>query len=233
MQLEGKVAVVTGGGSGLGWFVAESLRRAGARVIAADVQPGQGVTVADVTTQAGRQAAIEAAEKAGGLGVLVNNAGGWTLGGQQFPDADPTAWRAAMELNLLTPMALTQLALPLLRRHTGAVVNIASSAGVEASAYGSPEYAAAKAGLVRFTTSVADWRERYGVRINCIVPGWVGLARAVDELAALPEEERAQAPALVPPEAIADQVLRLVTDDSLAGRVVTMLDGAEDPVLLP
>lgn len=100
------------------------------------------------------------------------------------------------------------------------------------SAYRSPEYAAAKAGLVRFTTSVADWRERYGVRVNCIVPGWVGLARAVDELAALPEEERAQAPALVPPEAIADQVLRLVTDDSLAGRVVTMLD-AEDPVLLP
>lgn len=231
MQLDGKIAVVTGGGSGLGWFVAEALRAAGVRVIAADLRAADGVTVADITTDAGRAAVLAAAEAHGGLDLLVNNAGAWSAGGAQFPDAEPAAWRAALDLDLLAPMALTQLALPALQVGGGAVVNISSSAGVDTVAYGSPEYATAKAGLIRFTTSLADWRERYGVRVNCVVPGWIGLARAHAELAALSPSERASAPALVPPESIAAQVLRLAHDESLAGRVVTMLDGDRAPVL--
>lgn len=231
MDLDGKVAVVTGGASGLGWFVAESLRAVGAHVIVADVQLAEGVTVADVATEAGRTAVLAEAQAADGLGVLVNNAGGWS-GSAQFPDAEPAVWRAAIELNLLAPMALTQQALPALRRGRGAVVNVASSAGVEMTAYGSPEYGAAKAGLIRFTTAVADWRERYGVRVNCVVPGWIGLERAYDERAAMSSAERASAPTLVPPEVIAAQVLRLVRDESLAGRVVSVLDGDHEPVLL-
>ncbi len=231
MELDGKVAVVTGGASGLGWFVVEALRGAGARVIVADLRPAEGVTVADVATETGRAAVLAAAQGAGGLDVLVNNAGGWSVGGAQFPDAEPAAWRAAIELNLLAPMALTQQALPALRRGRGAVVNIASSAGVQTTAYGSPEYGTAKAALIRFTTAVADWRERYGVRVNCVVPGWIGLERAHDERAAMPPAERATAPALIPPEEIAAQVLRLARDESLAGRVVGMFDGDQEPVL--
>jgi NAD(P)-dependent dehydrogenase (short-subunit alcohol dehydrogenase family) len=232
MELEGKVAVVTGGGSGLGRFIVEALRAAGARVIVADVTPGEGVTPADVTTETGRAAVLAAAQAAGGLDVLVNNAGGWTVGGEQFPDATAAAWRSAIELNLLAPMALAQDALPALGRGHGAVVNIASSAAVDTSAYASPEYAGAKAALIRFTTAVADWRERYAVRVNCIVPGWIGLERAHRELAAMSPAERASAPALVPPTSVAAQVLRLARDESLAGCVVGMLDGDQEPCIL-
>lgn len=232
MDLNGKIAVVTGGASGLGWFVVEALRAVGARVIVADLRPAKGVTLADVATENGRTSVLDEARAAGGLDVLVNNAGGWSLGDAQFPDAAPTAWRAAIELDLLAPMALTQQALPALRRGGGAVVNIASSAGVQTTAYGSPEYGAAKAGLIRFTTAVADWRERYQVRVNCVVPGWIGLERAQVERAAMPPPERANAPVLVPPEVIAAQVLRLAQDESLSGRVVSMLDGNQEPALL-
>jgi NAD(P)-dependent dehydrogenase (short-subunit alcohol dehydrogenase family) len=129
-------------------------------------------------------------------------------------------------------MALTQRALPALRINGGAVVNIASSAGVQANSYRSPEYAAAKAGLIRFTTAVADWRTRYGIRVNCVVPGWIGLDRAHQERAAMSPATRATAPALVPPEMIAAQVLRVVRDESLSGRVVTVLEGDQEPILL-
>ncbi|MGA9746976.1 MAG: SDR family oxidoreductase [Nocardioides sp.] len=232
MELHGKVSVVTGAGSGVGWFVAERLRTAGATVIAVDVVRDDGITEADVASESGRATVVRAAEAAGGADVLVNNAGGWSTGGAQYPDADPARWRAAMDLDLLAPMGLLQMLLSGLRDGHGAVVNVASSAGVETTAYGSPEYAAAKAGLIRFTTSVADWRERYGVRVNCVVPGWVGLERAHNELLVMSAHERATMPALVPPELIADQVVRLLRDDSLAGRVVTMLDGDLEPVLL-
>jgi NAD(P)-dependent dehydrogenase (short-subunit alcohol dehydrogenase family) len=232
MDLDGKVAVVTGGASGLGWFVAGALRRSGAHVIVADLRAAEGATVADIATETGRATVLARTQDAGGLDVLVNNAGGWSAGGTQYPDADPAAWRTALELNLVAPMALTQLALPALSRGQGAVVNIASSAGVESSAYGSPEYAASKAALIRFTTAVADWRDRYGVRVNCVVPGWVGLERAHRDLAAMSSAERATAPTLVPPETIAAQALQLIQDESLAGRVVSMLDGDHEPVLL-
>ena len=233
MELDGKVAVVTGGGSGLGWFLAEALRNAGAHVVVADLRPAEGVIAADIATEAGRTAVLAEAQAAGGVDVLVNNAGGWSVGGAQFPEAEPAAWRAAIELNLLAPMALTQLALPELRRGDGAVVNIASSAGTQTTAYGAPEYGAAKAGLIRFTTAVADWSDRYGVRVNCVVPGWIGLERAHAELAAMSSAERATTPTLVAPEMITAQVLRLVRDESLAGRVVSMLSGDQEPVLLP
>lgn len=232
MDLDGRVVIVTGGASGLGGFIAEAFRAVGARVIVADLRPAEGVTVADVATEAGRAAVLAEARDAGGLDVLVNNAGGWTVGSAQFPDAPASAWRAAIELNLLAPMELAQRALPELRRSNGAVVNVASSAGVESTAYGSPEYAAAKAGLIRFTTAAADWRERYGVRVNCVVPGWVGLERAHDELAAMSPAQRRAAPPLVRPELVAAQVLRLACDRALAGRVVTLLRGDEEPALL-
>jgi NAD(P)-dependent dehydrogenase (short-subunit alcohol dehydrogenase family) len=107
----------------------------------------------------------------------------------------------------------------------GAVVNIASSAGIEWTPYSSPEYGAAKAGLVRFTTSVGDLGETMGVRVNCIVPHWIGLQRAHQELAAMSDAERAAAPPFVDPAEIADTVVWLVEDDSLSGRVVEMRGG--------
>jgi NAD(P)-dependent dehydrogenase (short-subunit alcohol dehydrogenase family) len=105
------------------------------------------------------------------------------------------------------------------------VVNIASSAGLGLAPYDSPEYGAAKAGLIRFTSTLAGLRSTMNVRVNCVVPDWIGLDRAHAELAAMSPEERAAAPPFVEPSDIADVVTDLACDESLAGRVVVMRGG--------
>jgi 3-oxoacyl-[acyl-carrier protein] reductase len=236
VELAGRVAIVTGGAAGLGLFVVRRLVEEGCSVVAADVEPGSpaGTEVdsrvafvrCDVRVAADLERLVAfAVERFGGLDVLVNNAGGVSRG-EQWPLASASEWRATLELNLLGPMLATQLALePMRARGGGAVVNIASSAGLGLMPYDSPEYGAAKAGLIRFTASVASLRESVGVRVNCIAPHWIGLERAHAELAAMSDAERAAAPPFVDPEAIGDAVVWLVRDESLAGRVVEMRGG--------
>jgi NAD(P)-dependent dehydrogenase (short-subunit alcohol dehydrogenase family) len=188
VDLAGRVAIVTGGAAGLGLFVVRRLVQEGTSVVALDVDEGalaarEDEPVAfvrgDVRVGADLERVVAfAVERFGGLDVLVNNAGGVSRG-EQWPLASALEWRATLELNLVGPMLATQLALePMRARGGGAVVNIASSAGIEWTPYDSPEYGAAKAGLVRFTTSVASLRESIGVRVNCIAPHWIGLERA-------------------------------------------------------
>ena len=120
----------------------------------------------------GVRSLVRQAAELGEVEVLINNAGGW-LSGPQFPDGDH--WFQSLDLNLRMPMLATQLCLPLMEAAGGgAVANIASSGGLEPIGYGSPEYAAAKAGLIRFTTAVRDAALRRKVRVSCVVPHWMG-----------------------------------------------------------
>ena len=151
----------------------------------------------------------------------MNNAGGW-LPGPQFPDTDD--WHRSLDLNLRMPMLGVQLALPLMH-HGGAVINISSSAGWDSAAYGSPEYAVAKAGLIRFTTAVADFAERFGVRVSCIVPHWIGLPRAVAEFDQMDADARARSGGLIDPQVVVDAVLELADDPDSAGRIVIVRAG--------
>jgi 3-oxoacyl-[acyl-carrier protein] reductase len=228
VELFGRRAVVTGGGGGLGEAIAGALAAEGMRVLVADVDAeaarrvataiGGTPVTADLAAPGGADALVAAVGAE--LDVLVNCAGGWHPSGRTYPDASPEEWDAVLTLNLRSPMRLTQaLRGAVSRSPVGAVVSISSSAGNESDAYRSPEYAAAKAGLIRFTTSVADWDERYGVRVACVVPGWIGLPRAFAERAELPPAER---PELIPPGRIAAEVLALVTDPASAGRVVVI-----------
>jgi NAD(P)-dependent dehydrogenase (short-subunit alcohol dehydrogenase family) len=172
-----------------------------------------------------------AAQDVGGPHVLVNNTGGW--GEANYPEATADQWSRTLDLNLRAAMLATQLALaPMGAAGGGAVVNVASTAGIASDAYASPEYGAAKAGLIRFTTSLADLRERMGVRVNCVVPDWIATERGQAELARMSPGERARAPEQVPMEEIADTVVELVRADDLAGRVV-VLRGGEPRRFLP
>jgi 3-oxoacyl-[acyl-carrier protein] reductase len=103
----------------------------------------------------------------------------------------------------------------------GAIINVASSAGRGFDGYGSPEYAAAKAGLIRFTSALAGLQEAHGVRMVCLVPGWVGLERAQREVAALPPGSR---PELVPPEEIVAVAIELIRHGR-SGTVIELREG--------
>ena len=253
MELRWTLAVVTGGGGGLGRELAVALGRVGAGVLVAD----RDLDAADETAALVRASRVQAwairvdvrddvelrmlahrARDLGGADVLVNNAGGWTPGKRQYPDAPVEDWSGTLDLNLRAPMLLTQLFLADVDarrgRRTGvpAVVNVASSAALGTGGYGSPEYAAAKAGLVRFTTALADPVTAARARVMAVVPHWIGLDRAHAEWAALPEHERAGLPPQNPPATVARTVLDLVARGT-AGQVVELIGGQPPRVLAP
>ena len=235
MELTGKVAVVTGAAVGIGRALARQLGAEGCAVVVADVDAANGARTAeligptavfvpvDVRSDGDLSAMVAAAvRRFGGLHVLINNAGGGGHVAPHFPDAPTEVWGATLELNLTSAMRATQLALePMRNAGDGVVVNIASVAGVETGVYQSPEYAAAKAGLVRFTSAAGALP---GARVNCVVPGWIATERAAAELAAMTRAERAAAPIPVPMADVADAVVELVRDDAAAGRVVVLPD---------
>ena len=228
MEIRGRTAVVTGAAAGAGRAIARRLATEGAVVVVADIdreggeraarETGGRFVRADVRLPEDVEALIADAEPQ----ILVNNAGGGGHVPPHFPDADPDDWGATLDLNLRGPMLATQLALePMRRQGGGVVVNIASSAGLGAEPYVSPEYGAAKAGLIRFTTALGDLP---GVRVNCVAPGWIRTERAEEELATMTPDERAAAPTPLPLDTVADAVVELIRDDGRRGHVV-VLDG--------
>ena len=250
MDLEGRVAIVTGAAGGTGRAIAVRLDAEGAVVVVADVDaPGGEATAAQIAAAGGRSAFVRAdvrvaadvedlvaraAREDGGPRVLVNNAGGGGHVAPHFPDATPAQWGATLDLNLRGAMLATQHVLaPMARAGGGAVVNVASTAGLGLAPYQSPEYGAAKAGLIRFTSTLDVLRERMGVRVNCVVPDWILTERAQAELKAMTEAERAAAPEPLPMEDVAAAVVRLIRDDALAGRVLGLRGGAPPRLLAP
>ena len=226
MKIDEKIALITGAGAGLGRELAKGFARAGAHVLIADIDAGAAEDVAALVRAEGRyawpvlvnlcddqqvEALVAKAESLGGPHILVNNAGGWGTGDHQFPLSPRAEWNAVLDLNLRAPMLLTQLCLePMRRTGGGVVINIASSGGIGYAAYGSPEYGATKAGLIRLTACLAGLPATHGVRAACVVPDWIGLDRAHEQLAAMPAEEHSATPPLIPPGDVVDAVLDLV-----------------------
>src|SRR5919108_449689 len=160
------------------------------------------------------RALIDAAE---GLEILVNNAGG--APGPYYPEAPIEHWSRTLALNLRSAMVATQLALEAMIPG-GAIVNVSSMAGYGLYPHRAPEYAAAKAGLMRLTGALSPLGATTGVRVSCVCPDWVDTPAVHRSLAAMSEEERARVPELVSAEEIASLVLDLIRDDTSAGRVI-------------
>ena len=237
MEIEGRVGLVTGAGAGIGRAIGLRLAREGAAVGVADVDDEAGAeTVEQIEAEEGRSRFVHvdvahAADVAamvdfarttfGGLDILVNNAG--IVVTPAFPDADPDAWMRLLDVNLRGPMLGTYHAIRVMReRGGGAVVNVASLAGVGFGPHPAADYAASKAGLARFSAALAPLADRLGVRVNCICPDWVNTPMSRRSRSRMtPEEEAATVPAgILPPEEIADAAVELIRDDSLAGRVM-------------
>ena len=247
-----RIALVTGAGEGIGRAIAMRLAREGAALVVADSDEAKGAAVArrveadgprtafvgaDVASEGGTRGMVEFARRRfGGLDALVNNAGG--VGEPFYPGAEPDHWGRALDVNLRGVMLGIQSALPAMReRGGGSIVNVSSMAGIDHRPYDAPEYAAAKAAVVRLTTALAFLEDEANVRVNCICPGWVETEKVREALARASEGQRSAQPfpppaALIHPDELAEAVLGLVGDETLAGRVMVWPDG-QRPRLLP
>jgi meso-butanediol dehydrogenase / (S,S)-butanediol dehydrogenase / diacetyl reductase len=166
--LEGKVAAVTGGASGIGAACRDLLERSGAVVVVADLGGAEPVDVTDRASLDALAGRVEAAH--GGLDALVNAAGVLTpnLPVDELPAED---FRRAYEVNVLGTVNACQALFPLLRARRGAIVNVASQAAL-VSLPQQAAYTAAKGAVAALTRSLAiDWAE-HGIRANAVAPGF-------------------------------------------------------------
>lgn len=188
------VAVVTGAGSpsGIGLAAALALGRAGHRLVIASTTERIHVradelrragceaagVVADLTTDDGVAALLQAANQIGPVDVLVNNAGMAILGAMdELAELDRTSrqqWQRSLDRNLTTAFLVTRAFLPgMKQRGYGRIVNVSSTTGTVSAVAGDTAYAAAKAGLVGFTRAVALEAAPFGVTVNAVAPGWI------------------------------------------------------------
>ena len=238
-RLDGQVAIVTGGGRGIGRAIAEALAEAGAAV-AVLARSGDEVAetvgrieraggraiavVADVTDRPAVQEAVERTERdLGPVDLLVNNAAVATPVGPAW-EVDPEAWWRTVEVNLRGPFLCARAVLPgMVQRSSGRIVNIVAVAAFNTAPFMSA-YGGSKAALVSFTDDLAAETREHGITVFAIRPGLVQ-TRMQDELTASPYLQRRRGgpgPALVPPERAAEAVVFVATGkaDALSGRFI-------------
>ncbi|GCE45009.1 3-oxoacyl-[acyl-carrier protein] reductase [Rhodococcus wratislaviensis] len=199
MRLEGKTALVTGAGTGIGAAIAHRLVADGARVCLvgrrqsvldetlAELPVGSAVTVsADISIAGEVDGAVGVAVEfgKGSLDIVVNNAGIGPVG--TIEDCDVDEWNQALAVNLTGPMLVTRAAIPYLRRNGGAVVNISSVAGRRAFP-GLAAYCVSKAGLIMLTQQAAVDFGADGIRFNAVCPGWIRTPMSEQDMQAVIE----------------------------------------------
>jgi NAD(P)-dependent dehydrogenase (short-subunit alcohol dehydrogenase family) len=184
MKLDGKVALITGAGTGIGTAIAKRFAADGAKIcitgrrqavldeVAQSLPAGAVVTCAgDVTKLQDVKRMVEAAlEFAGKLDVLVNNAA-IDPGGTTVVDLDPDLWHRVLETNLTGPMYLMKASIPhMIKGGGGSIINIASLGGLRCLP-GMPAYCSSKAGLIMLTQQVALDFGPAKIRCNAVCPG--------------------------------------------------------------
>lgn len=212
-RFEGKIAVITGGASGIGEAIARRLGREGAAVLVADVDADRGPAVASaIETEGGRagfcradvtlaadceQMVKQAVERWGGLDILVNSAGVGEAG--PIVSFAESAWDRVLDVNLKGTYLCCKAALPALAARGGSIVNLASLAGLIV-AEGMGAYAASKAGVIQLTRAIALEGARDKVRANALCPTWVDTPMVQGYLRASghPEQARRGLEAMIP-----------------------------------
>ena len=231
-EFDGKVVMVTGAAGNLGAALAARFAALGSRLALLDRSaerlerardeldlPSSTVLLpSDLTAADSVAAAVEkAVTKLGGIDVLANIAGGFTMGPPLYetPDSD---WDLMMELNVRSVFNTCRAVIPhMLRRGSGRIVNVSARAALEGKARMGP-YCASKAAVLTLTESLAAEHRLDGINVNCILPGTVDTPQ---NRAAMPDADFSR---WVPPAALADVVVFLASE---ASRAVT---GAAIPV---
>ena len=242
MEIEGKVALVSGGASGIGRAAVLALAERGSKVVVADVDEDGGrrtVEMAgakagsaafrrcDVTKSEDLGSALDwTVEHFGQFDIAFNNAG---ISGEDLFADESGYWRRIIDIDLTAVIDATRLAVRKMRLtgNAGVIINTASLIGLWPMA-SAPVYAAAKAGVVNFSRSLAYLAEESNIRVNAICPEIVDTPMALG-LGDESLEELRTAGGILRPEDIAAGVVELIEDDSRFGAVmkVTILGGRE------
>jgi 3-oxoacyl-[acyl-carrier protein] reductase len=217
MRLEDRIAIVTGGGNGMGREYCRALAAEGAAVIVADIDDDAAAAVAqsiggaplhlDITDEASVAAGVRSVIKRHGrIDILVNNAGGAAGRRALMVETDLATWEANLRLNLTGPFLMSREVIPHMRaRGYGKIVNVCSASvfsGIAASLYLEPPaqqnlvpYVAAKGGVLGLTRALAREVGPDGIRVNAVAPGYT-----------LTERARRTLSAEVPPEVVSRQI---------------------------
>jgi NAD(P)-dependent dehydrogenase (short-subunit alcohol dehydrogenase family) len=235
VRLHGRVAIVTGGGSGFGRAIALRFAQEGARVTVtgrrrapleatvAAIQSGGGEALAvagDATVEADIAVLVRSTiERFSRLDILVNNAGA-VLGRVTAEECTPDEFRRTLDANLMSVFLCSRGALPELRRRRGTIINIASMGGLKAQRRHLP-YSVAKAAVIHLTKCMALDHAHEAIRINCICPAYIETDMNRDHLSRLEqtgeiqELEKAHPLGLGGrPEEVAAAALYLASDDA-------------------
>ncbi len=246
MRVQGKVAIVTGGGLGIGRAVALALAREGARVVVADLNEEAGQGTVQAIEQGGGKArfarvdvsSVEDTERMvrttltayGRLDVLVNCAAVYARGDVTATSLE--AWNRLLAINLTGTFLCCKAAVPALKRGGGgSIVNFSSSVGWHAAAPNIVAYAASKFGVTGLTKAMACDHLRDGIRVNCICPGptdtpLLRASRSPQDLQAFTAAQPIGR--LGSPEEIAAAVLFLASDEaSFVTGVALPVDGGQ------
>lgn len=235
MSLEGKTALVTGGGRGIGRAIAERLAADGAKVVVTGrteaeieqvAQATGGVALRlDVTDRAAVSAAIEALSGRGlHIDVLVNNAG--AAESAPFDKTPDAIWDQMMAVNATSAFLLCRALIPkMIARGFGRAVNVASNAGLTGYAYSSA-YCASKHAMIGMTRAIALEIARTPVTINAVCPGWVQ-TRMADEAVARIARKTGRDEAEASKQLTAMSPQRRMIQPSEVAHVVAMLCGDE------
>lgn len=186
-DIEGRVAIITGGSRGIGRSIAHGFAAKGAKVVVSSRKADMcDKVVEEITADGGDAFAVPGhmgdlddiktlvqatADHYGGIDIIVNNAANALA--QDFGSITPEAWEKSFDVNLRGPVFLVQEALPYLKASEHAsVINVSSAGGYLFSAF-THIYAAAKAGLISYTRSLAADLAPHGIRVNCMAPGTI------------------------------------------------------------
>jgi NAD(P)-dependent dehydrogenase (short-subunit alcohol dehydrogenase family) len=240
LELEGRVAVVTGASKGIGLAVVSALLDEGARVVATSRRRSEELDAlsgdlhhvpADLMDpHAPAEVVAQAVETFGGLDIVVNNAGGpppgTTLPRFGFVALSDDDWREMLEFNLLSAVRMCRAAIPLMvERGDGAIVNVSSVHGRQPSAV-NVDYGAAKAAMINLTKALAEEFGPQGVRVNGVCPGpvrtawWTDEGGAADVFAAHAGSDRDSVMSTLAPEMMQLTTGRLLEPREIADAVV-------------